>query len=160
MLRGPARRRKMLLLHAAAMLAIVSLIALGVSACGTPSFDANAQAELDSVIEKVMEANQLPGAVVGVWVPGQGTWIVAKGKADVETDRVMKTTDKFRIASITKTFTSNMVLQLADEGKIELDDRLDKYLPEIPFSDQITIRQLLNHTSGIIDDNDLSLIHI
>jgi len=153
MLQSLARRRRMLLLTVI-LLITFSLLALSVSACGTPSFDAKAQAELDRVMEKVMEANQLPGAVVGVWVPGQGTWIAAKGKADVETDRAMKTTDKFRIASITKTFTSNMVLQLADEGKIELDDRLDKYLPEIPFSDQITIRQLLNHTSGIIDDND------
>jgi D-alanyl-D-alanine carboxypeptidase len=153
MLRDPARHKK-LLLHAIVLLITVSLIALSVSACGTPSFDANTQSQLDGIIEKVMEANQLPGAVVGVWVPGQGTWVVAKGEADVETAKAMKTTDKFRIASITKTFTSNMVLQLADEGKLELDDRLDKYLPEIPFSGQITLRQLLNHTSGIIDDND------
>ena len=153
MLGGFARRRN-LLLYTIALLVVVSMVALGVSACGTPAFDADTQAHLDGVIEKVMEDNQLPGTVVGVWIPDQGTWIVAKGEADMETGRAMKTTDKFRIASITKTFTSNMVLQLADEGKLELDDRLDEYLPEIPFSSQITLRQLLNHTSGIIDDND------
>lgn len=56
---------------------------------------------------------------------------------------------KFRIDSITKQFTAAAVLQLAEAGKLDLEDRLNKYLPDFPKGDSVTIHMLLNHTSGI-----------
>lgn len=58
----------------------------------------------------------------------------------------------FRIGSVTKTFVATVVLQLVDEGRVRLDDPIDRYLPGlVPDGQQITVRQLLNHTSGIYD---------
>lgn len=151
---GVLTRLRKLLPEIAALLVVTSLICFGGWACGAPSFDAATQQDLDAAVEKVLADNVLPGAVVGVWVPEKGSWVVAKGEADTETGRTMQTSDKFRIASITKTFTATMVLLLADEGRLALDDTLDTYLPQIPFASEVTIRQLLNHTAGIIDDDD------
>lgn len=55
----------------------------------------------------------------------------------------------FRIGSVTKIFTATLVLQLAEEGYLNLEDTIDKWFPDIPHSKNITIRSLLNHTSGI-----------
>lgn len=73
------------------------------------------------------------------------------GLANIETQVANDTTTKFRVASITKQFTAISILQLAEKGKLFLDDRLTKYFPEFPKGEKITIRNLLNHTSGIWD---------
>ena len=106
------------------------------------------------VVEQAMAENNIPGAIVGVWVPGEGTWIKAIGTADIETGRNIKITDKMRIASITKTFTATVILQLVDEWKLALNDTLDHFVPEVPNSDEITIRQLCDMTSGIFSIAD------
>ena len=58
---------------------------------------------------------------------------------------------QFKIASQTKTFTANLILQLVGEGKISLSDHISKWIEGVPNGDRITIRQLLNHTSGLAD---------
>src|SRR5690606_20162096 len=63
--------------------------------------------------------------------------------------------DTFRLASVTKQFTAAGLLTLVDDGKVALDDPLSKYLPDFPNGDAITIRQLLNHTSGIRSYTDI-----
>ena len=60
----------------------------------------------------------------------------------------------FRIGSITKTFTGTVILQLVDEGKLRLDDPIAKYQPEVPNGANITIRQLLQMTSGLFNYTD------
>jgi len=78
-----------------------------------------------------------------------------RGKADIKTSRPPQIGDKTRIGSITKTFTAVAVLQLVDEGKIALDDPIEKYLEFVPANSGITVLQLLNHSSGIFDpEND------
>ena len=106
---------------------------------------------MEKAIDATVSGNGIPGAVVGVWVPGEGTWIKATGEADVKTKREIKPADKFRIGSITKTFTATVILQLVDEGKIGLDDTLDKYFPGVPNAGDITIRDLCGMTSGLFD---------
>ncbi len=67
-------------------------------------------------------------------------------------DRAPLNTDmQFKIASQTKTFTANLILQLVGEGKLSLDDHISKWIAGVPNGDRITIRQLLNHTSGLAD---------
>ena len=58
---------------------------------------------------------------------------------------------QFKIASQTKAFTANLILQLVGEGKVSLDDHISKWVAGVPNGDQITIRQLLNLTSGLAD---------
>lgn len=117
--------------------------------CGNPSFSGENEQYIEQVLKNAMAENDVPGAIVGVWAPSRGTWVHAEGIADLTTGREIRPTDKFRIASITKTFTATVILQLVDEGTLSLDDTVDRWAPEVPYSDQITIRQVCNHTSGI-----------
>ncbi|PGU10125.1 D-alanyl-D-alanine carboxypeptidase [Bacillus cereus] len=78
------------------------------------------------------------------------------GVADLSTKKPMKSDYRFRIGSVTKTFTATTVLQLVGENRVQLDDPIEKWLPGLVQGNgydgnQITIRQLLNHTSGIAD---------
>jgi D-alanyl-D-alanine carboxypeptidase len=106
------------------------------------------QDELEAAVDEALSASGAPGAIVGVWTP-QGDWVVAKGDANIETGEPMKTTDIFRIGSITKTFMATVVLTMVDDGLLSLDDKLSQYYPDFPKADEITVRMLLNHTSGI-----------
>lgn len=75
----------------------------------------------------------------------------ARGKADIELGVALSPDQVFHIASITKMFTAATILKLADAGKLSLDDRLARFLPDFPNADAITIRELLSHTAGISD---------
>jgi D-alanyl-D-alanine carboxypeptidase len=97
-----------------------------------------------------------PGAVVVVRTP-TGTRRAARGLGQRDPRVAMRATDRFRAGSITKTFVATVVLQLVAEGKLDLDDRVDRRLPGLlRDGGSITIRELLNHTSGLfdyVDDN-------
>lgn len=127
----------------------------------TRQFTPELKQEMDRLLYEKMEKYNVPGAVVGIWAPGRGTWLKAKGKADIEADIDMSLTNTFRIGSISKTFNVTIILQLVDEGLLHLEDTLDEFVPWVPNSQNITIRQLCNNTSGIFNyGEDLSLIHI
>jgi D-alanyl-D-alanine carboxypeptidase len=96
-----------------------------------------------------MRQHRVPGAIVGVVVPGQGSWMQAFGVADLKTGALMRTGDHTRIGSITKTFTGTVVLTLVDDRKLSLDDRLSGFQPEVQGASEITVRELLNMTSGL-----------
>jgi len=97
----------------------------------------------------------LPGAVLYI-ATSNGVWMDGNGWANVEKRTLMQPTDRFRIASLTKMFVAVVCLQLAEEGQLNLGDAIANGLPKevgdrISGSKQITIRQLLNHTSGLPD---------
>jgi len=73
------------------------------------------------------------------------------GKADLELDAPITTESVFRLGSLTKQFTAAAIMQLQDQGLLDINDTVDRYLPGYPHGDEITIYQLLNHTSGIPD---------
>jgi len=104
----------------------------------------------------------IPGIVLAVKKRGAETWVGASGVSDLSSNAAMTANDKFRVGSISKTFTSTVVLQLAQEGKIGLDDAVSEWLPDVAAVltkydlDQITIRMLLNHTSGIHSYTDVA----
>lgn len=79
---------------------------------------------------------------------------VASGLSDVSAKTPMPTDGNFQIGSITKTFTATVVLELASEGKISLDAPLSQWVPTFPNAQNITVRQLLSHTSGIYNYTD------
>ena len=119
------------------------------------SFSVKIQRRLEQVIEENLRKCQgiknIPGVFVGIWVPGRGSWVKAIGKSDLTTGEGMQLDDKFRIGSNTKTFVVTVLLQLVDEGKISLDDTLNKFNLgfKIPHENEITVRQLCNMTSGL-----------
>jgi D-alanyl-D-alanine carboxypeptidase len=110
---------------------------------------------LQTQIDQSIETTNQPGVSAAVIAPDGTNWLGTEGYANKETGEPLKPDDRFYIASITKSFTATTVLQLAQENKLNLDDTLDKWLPDtaskITNGDQITVRQLLNHTSGIVD---------
>ena len=104
-------------------------------------------AELERILRTAQAESRLPSVSAAAVRDGEIVWAKAVGLADAE-DGVEATPDhQYRIASITKTFTAVGLMQLRDEGKVDLDDRLDAHLPEAAYA--LTLRQMLSHLSGI-----------
>jgi CubicO group peptidase (beta-lactamase class C family) len=114
---------------------------------GVPAF----AAKLKPLLEAKMQQLHTPGAIVYVDNPGQGSWTTSLGTSDLATKAPMNVNSYMHIGSITKTFTATIILQLAQERKLNLDDPVSKYQPEVPNGDNITIHELLNMTGGIFD---------
>lgn len=110
----------------------------------------NIQAEMD----KLTASGQPTGMVVWIDTPQQ-RFSGASGYANLVEKSPMPPQGAFRIGSITKMFTATVVVQLAEQGILTLDDQLAQWLPEaadkLPYGDQITLRHLLTHTSGIFN---------
>ncbi|POX56956.1 serine hydrolase [Streptomyces sp. Ru71] len=117
-------------------------------------------ARLDEAIENVRRQVGIPGLVVGLWIPRQGTYVRATGVADLTTGRPM-TTDVFnRIGSVTKTFTVTALLKLVDDRRIHLDDPIDTYVEGVPNGRRITLRHLAEMRSGLFPyTSDPDFIH-
>src|SRR4051794_18317542 len=145
------------MLRRARRLAVIASLAGATLVVGVPAAGAHAappkppaatglKRSLDRLI-----ASGAPGGVMLVREHGRTTRLAA-GYADTRTKQRMRPSDRFRIGSVTKTFVATAILQLAGEGKLSLDDSVDRWLPgEVPNGGAITIRQLLTMTSGIFD---------
>ncbi|MGI0535826.1 beta-lactamase family protein [Bacillus pfraonensis] len=121
------------------------------------SSQTSTQRDRNSVKQAMRDTLQLgyPG-ILAKTSEGGKTWGYAAGVADLNTKKPMKTDFRFRIGSVTKTFTATVVLQLAGENRLNLDDSIEKWLPGVIQGNgydakQITVRQILNHTSGIAE---------
>ncbi|MFO0956467.1 MAG: serine hydrolase domain-containing protein [Isosphaeraceae bacterium] len=106
-------------------------------------------ARYEAAVRAVMAEYHVPGAVVGVWVPGRRGWSAATGVADVTTGRPISLGDRFPIRSITKSFTVTAVLQLARAGKLSLNDPISRYVAGIPNGGRITLAELAGMRSGV-----------
>jgi D-alanyl-D-alanine carboxypeptidase len=117
--------------------------------------------KLQAAADKVMMENQTPGMMAYVSVEGEGELYITRGVSNLVTSEPMNSNNYFRIGSITKTVTSEAVLILADEGKIDLNKPISFYLPElnIPSGDKITIPMLANMTSGLYEYTDVDFIN-
>jgi D-alanyl-D-alanine carboxypeptidase len=87
---------------------------------------------------------------------GRSTWSTTAGVGNLRTHAPRSADDRYRVGSITKTFVATVLLQLEAEGRLSLDDKVEKWLPGVVHGNghdggRITLRQLLNHTSGIFD---------
>jgi D-alanyl-D-alanine carboxypeptidase len=140
----------------AVLLSVSALVCTSCGSGGGQQFSKDIQDQLSKAVDAKMAEYGVPGAIVYVSAPGKGEWTALKGKANIETGEAPKQDDHVRIASITKTFTSTVILQLADEKKLSLDDTISKFDlgVTVPNSDKITIRNLLNMTSGLYNYTD------
>ncbi len=121
------------------------------------SLQTSNQSDRTSVKKAMRDSLQLgyPGILAQISNGGKN-WRYAAGIADLRTKKPMKTDFRFRIGSTTKTFIATVLLQLAGENRLNLDDSIEKWLPGVIQgngydANQITIRQILNHTSGIAE---------
>jgi D-alanyl-D-alanine carboxypeptidase len=142
-------RRRFRLAALATAAALAGLVGAGPGAA-EPLPAADVQA-IDQIVAQQMAAQGIPGVTVSVRAPGRGTLLRSYGLADTATGRPLAPRDAYRIASVTKTFTAAAVLRLADEGRLRLSDRLERYVPGIPNGDRITIREVLALRAGIFD---------
>jgi D-alanyl-D-alanine carboxypeptidase len=110
--------------------------------------DVPLELRFQNALDKGIEKHDVEGASAAVIFPDGTTWT---GTSGISHDTIkMKTDMVFAIGSITKTFVAALTLKLVEEGKLSLEDPLSKWLPEYRYvNSDITIRQLLNHTSGI-----------
>jgi CubicO group peptidase (beta-lactamase class C family) len=109
------------------------------------------EAEVDQLFQDY-SGDGMPGASVMVIRDGQPILTKSFGLANVETGQPVEPSTNFRLASITKQFTATSILMLVDDGKLSLDDSIRQHFPAFPeFADGITIRHILQHTSGIED---------
>ncbi|MBO0655566.1 beta-lactamase family protein [Streptomyces triculaminicus] len=131
---------------------IVATAALAIGLAVQPG-TATADSELDgkalqSALDKLTAAGA-PAALAEVRVGGK-TWSGASGVRDTRTKRPARPGDRYRVASVTKSMVAAVVMQLVDEGRLKLDDPVSQHLPGLlPYKEPITVRQLLNHTSGV-----------
>lgn len=139
-------------------------------------------ARIDAIITESMQKSEIPGAVALVARNGKIVYYKAFGMADAATGRAFKRDDIFRIASQTKAITATAIMMLWEEGRFQLDDPIEKYIPEFahpmvfdsliekdstfiahPADKSVTIRHLITHTSGIgygmIDDDNFKKIY-
>ncbi|MDX6506203.1 MAG: hypothetical protein QOG06_847 [Gaiellaceae bacterium] len=100
------------------------------------------------LVLEAQSAGRLPSLSAAVFRGGELVWDEAVGLADFEGEIDASTDTQYAVASITKTFTAASVLQLRDEGKLELDDPLSRHLPEAAHGTP-TIRRMLSHASGL-----------
>lgn len=150
MRRTPSRRLVTAALLAASLLAPPAAIpATAVPTTATDSLGPELTARLDKTIKEVREQAGIPGAVVGLWMPGKGSYVRATGVADTATGRPMSADSSVRIGSETKTFTVTALLELVDDGRIELDDPIAEYVHGVPNGHRITLRHLAEMRSGL-----------
>jgi D-alanyl-D-alanine carboxypeptidase len=108
------------------------------------------KAKLDQFFDRLAEKNKAMGSL-SIVKDGKVLYSRAIGYGEISgaEKKPLTAANRFRIGSITKTFTATMILQLVEEGKLKLTDNLDKFLPQVPNANKITIRQILSHRSGI-----------
>ena len=131
-------------------LSCISIITLNCDSNNNTSLDPELVERLEQILFDNMEEFGIPGALVGVWIPGEGKLIIEQGLSEIETNEAIVKEDHMRIGSVTKSFTVTVILQLVQEGIISLDDPLNKFFPEIENSDA-TVRDLANMRSGIFN---------
>lgn len=137
---------------AAGLVATVSVVAVSVSSSSAAD---QGHARTQEAMDALVREHQVPG-VLGQAEDGGGVWNGAAGVADRESGRPRLAGDRFRIGSITKTFVATVLLQLEAEGRLDLDEPVERRLPGVVRGHghdgrRITLRRLLNHTSGVYD---------
>ncbi|MEN0003189.1 MAG: serine hydrolase domain-containing protein [Bacteroidota bacterium] len=108
------------------------------------------QAKMDSLFQ-LLAANQKGMGTISIYQDGKEVYTNAIGFMDLANKKAATPATKYRIGSITKTFTATLILQLVEAGKLSLDTKLSTFFPEVVNAKRITIEQMLRHRSGIFN---------
>lgn len=133
------------------LLFLFSLISLG--SFGQKATDTLIIKRLDEYLASANAANKFNGTAL---IAKRGKILLNRGYGfkNVSNHSLNDTNTIFQIGSITKSFTSIVILKLQEEGQLSVNDKLSKFFPDYPKSNKITIKNLLTHTSGIYDYTD------
>ena len=111
--------------------------------------DSAMRQQIDAIAQNALTQQNVPGVSVTVSEGGQIVYARGFGLGSVDNTIGAGASTTFRIGSITKQFTAASIMLLQQQGKLNVDDKLSKYLPWAPHASEVTLRQLLTHTSGI-----------
>jgi D-alanyl-D-alanine carboxypeptidase len=137
------------------VLVAVAAIGLGLAGCGGVNGPSPQPATLGGTVDQMAQAELqqwgVPGMTVALAKRGTILYAQGYGATDLSSQRPASPKTIFEIGSITKQFTTALIMRLQEQGRLHVDDTVVTYLPEYGFSSAITIRMLLSHTSGLAD---------
>ena len=128
---------------------IAALVLAGAAQARPTGLSPATKAKIDAAVRSDVASGRVAGAAVAVLRDGQLVFAKGYGSANLELAAPANSKTVFRIGSLTKQFTAAGMLLLAEQGKLSIDDKLSLYLPNFPRANEVTLRDLLNHTSGI-----------
>ncbi len=132
------------------VLVFAALAAAVIISCGAGSAEVKSELEqkLDELLLPLVERDLFSGSLL---IAKGGEVLIAKGYGPANREHGVPCgpETKFRLGSVTKQFTSMILMQLQEEGKLSVEDKLTDYIPDYPDGDKITIHHLLTHTSGV-----------
>ncbi|MGB6109582.1 MAG: serine hydrolase domain-containing protein [Acidobacteriaceae bacterium] len=112
---------------------------------------ADQRAKVDAIAQQVLATTGVPSASVGIVTNGKITFVKAYGKAQLDPTVEASPRMRYSIGSISKQFTATAILMLQQQGKLKLDDPISTWLPQLTRSNEVTLREILSHTSGYQD---------
>lgn len=132
--------------------------------CATGSVRAqDLPSRIDNYLVEQMATKGIPGLNVAVVQDGKVLYSGAHGVREVGKDELLTPDHVFHLASVSKTFTAAVIVQLVEQGRLNLDDPVTKYLPYFKLADErlprVTIRRAMNHTAGLPNWKDLDWAH-
>jgi len=134
-----------------AIAALVLLAAFVLTATAQTQLPPELSAKIDNLAVSALAKSGVPSVSVAVVKDGQVVYLKAYGDARLEPKTAATTEMRYSIGSISKQFTATAILLLQEQGKLSLDDKVSKFIPNLTRANEVTIRQLLSHTSGYQD---------
>jgi CubicO group peptidase (beta-lactamase class C family) len=128
---------------------IAALALAGVAHAAPARLNPAIKAKIDAAAQQDVDSGRVAGTAVAVLRNRELVFAKGYGRANLELAAPVNAKTVFRIGSLTKQFTAAGVLLLAEDGKLKIDDKLSLFLPNFPRANEVTLRDLLNHTSGI-----------
>lgn len=136
---------------------LISIPALAQADPNSPLY----QQKIRHILDNWRARSGIPGTTLSFYLPGHTNPItISSGTTQFRGGENINSNTLFQAGSITKSFTSMIILELASEGKLNLDDSITNYLPQYPRWRNVTIRELLNHTSGIFNYTEAGRFHL
>jgi CubicO group peptidase (beta-lactamase class C family) len=130
--------------------AIILIACLAISPCLAADLPPAETTAIDAAVTATLQAAGVPGASIAVVKDGRLAYAQAYGYAELP-DRKATPSMAFAIGSVSKQFTASLILLLAQDGKLSLDDKVGRFLPSLSGAQQATLRQVLSHTAGYED---------
>ena len=115
---------------------------------------------INAFLKQEVDKNKTPSIQYAFFDTDSTIYEFRDGFSDIKANTKINAATTYHLFSITKTFTALAVLQLAQSGKIRLDEPMINYLPGFPYANEITIEQVLNHSSGIPNPLPLRWTHL
>jgi CubicO group peptidase (beta-lactamase class C family) len=130
---------------------LISLLVLTCAIVTQAQLTQETKDAIDKLANETLTSTGVPSASIAVVKDGQVVYVKAYGDSRIDPKTPANSDMRYSIGSISKQFTATAILLLQEQGKVSLDDKVSKFLPDLTRANEVTIRQLLSHTSGYQD---------